>query len=317
MTPSFKSLKLEDIKELQGLVADSIESVGPGLRLLDSSVLLGGSTIDLLAVDAAGVLTLVALGLQADDETMLRGLEAYSWCMEDPDALRRLYPAAQLSSSEPPRVVFIAERIPEAFLRKIRHLRFHRVDCLEFRLGLHFSVVGEVRGTGAPESAPARSERGPSASAPGRPDGRAEAPFRRDAPRGGPRVRRDRPPAGGEETPRAEPVGERESRRSVPQAASDVDEAKVRAVRDYLQREFPTAVIYDFFSHEHGVQMFHLQDSYGALVHSAAVSVDVLADLRETELSNFLEKHKLARVLRQAGTAGVAVTTSGLKVERR
>jgi hypothetical protein len=91
----------------------------------------------------------------------------------------------------------------------------------------------------------------------------------------------------------------------------------VRAVRDYLQREFPTAVIYDFFSHEHGVQMFHLQDSYGALVHSAAVSVDVLADLRETELSSFLEKHKLARVLRQAGTAGVAVTTSGLKVERR
>jgi hypothetical protein len=65
------------------------------------------------------------------------------------------------------------------------------------------------------------------------------------------------------------------------------------------------------------VQMFHLQDSYGALIHSAAVTVDVLAELGETELSRFLETHKLARVLRQAGTAGVTVTKSGLKIERR
>jgi hypothetical protein len=289
MTPSFKSPKLEDIKELQKLVADNIDSVEAGLRLLDQGVLLGGTTIELLAVDAAGALTLMALALQADDTTMLRGLEAYSWCMESPDAMRRLYPAARLST-EPPRMIFVAERVPEAFLRKIRHLRFQRVDCLEFRVGLQFNVAGEARGTSEAR-------------------GTGQAAFPPPAPAR--RGRREPPPARAKESPRGEPFGEAVGERL------DVDEVKVQAVRAYLQQEFPTAVIYDFFSHDHGVQTFHLQDSYGALVHSATVSVDVLAELRETDLSSFLEKHKLARVLRQAGTAEVAVSKSGLKIEQR
>jgi hypothetical protein len=90
----------------------------------------------------------------------------------------------------------------------------------------------------------------------------------------------------------------------------------VSVVREYLQREFPTTVIYDFYAHDRGVQMFHLQDNLGAVVHTAAVAEDLLADLSEADLRAFLDKHRLARVLRQAGQAPVSVTRSGLKIER-
>ena len=306
MTPSFKSPRVEDIKELQELVADHVGTVEPGLRLLDSGVRLGGSTVDVLAVDAAGVLTLIVLSRQADDGTMLRGLEAYSWCVEHPDALRRLYPAARLSSTQPPRVLFIAEQIAEAFLRKLRHLRFHRVDCLEVRFGLQFAVVGKGQGTGgAPPAAPlpragrAEPPRAASTSRRGGPAARPEAP----APRG-----RREPPARPRAYPRGEPAGERPAD---PAAASELDESKLRVVREYLQREFPTTVIYDFFAYEDGVQMFHLQNDAGTIVHVAAVAADALAGLDESAVSHFLEDYQLARLLRDAGAAGVTVTKAG------
>jgi hypothetical protein len=63
--------------------------------------------------------------------------------------------------------------------------------------------------------------------------------------------------------------------------------------------------------------MFQLQDSHGAVIHVAAVSEDLLERGGESHLRDFLDKHKLARVLRQAGGAGVSVARSGLRIERR
>jgi len=95
----------------------------------------------------------------------------------------------------------------------------------------------------------------------------------------------------------------------------DVDEWKVKVVREYLQREFPTSVIYDFFAQDLCVQMFHLQDNLGAVVHTATVAEAVLVDFSESQLGTFLDKQKFARVLRQAGQTAVSVTKAGLKIE--
>ncbi|MGH7391322.1 MAG: hypothetical protein ACREM3_17960 [Candidatus Rokuibacteriota bacterium] len=409
MASAFKSLKVQDVKELQELVAESVEAIESGMRLLDTRVLLGGATIDLLALDAEDRLTLVAIGLGADDEMLLRALEAYSWCIEYPDALRKLYPSVKLSESRPPRVIFVAERAPDAFLRKVKHLRLARAECLEFRFGLQFRAVEEMRGTDeappVPRPAPAGRETAVSAVRPapvatgrqGPASTERPAPAEHHVPAAAPRpaatargtTRTVRPPSDGRESVAAlresrpqvavaEPVALRtvrpeptvvadpaaarrrdvveaprvgtaagiESRRdattevaevhaqmldqlrpntttvgewrdAATKPATEVDEEKVRTVREYLQREFPTSVIYDFYAHDRGVQMFHLQDSHGALVHSAAVGEDLLDDAADAEVGAFLDKHKLARVLRQAGSAGVSVTKSGLKIERR
>jgi hypothetical protein len=367
-----KGLKVEDLKDLQELVAQHAEALEPGLRVVDSRVQLGTATVDLLALDAGGTPTLVVVGFVADDELLLRALDAYAWCRDDPEGLRRLHPAVRPAADEPPRVIVVAEQLPETFLRKARHLRIHRVDFFQFHFGLSFKPVAAGRADEVatrpvprrPEPTarvepPARDAVGPELERrplPPRPlttrvdvarldTSRLEAPRpepSRLEPRAdgapGPGLRSEvarplvapapRPPANGRgPAAPAEPAGldrpRAEETPAVPTAARALDRArgevdgwKVSVVREYLQREFPTAVIYDFYAHDRGAQMFHLQDNLGAVIHTAAVAEDVLAELSEAEIRAHLDRHKLARVLRQAGQAGVAVTRAGLKIER-
>jgi hypothetical protein len=326
-----KPPKPETVDELQELVAEQIEAIEPGLRLLGTRVLLGGATIDVLALDAGNTLTLISLGFNGDDAMLLRALEAYSWCLEYPDALRQQHPGVRLSPADPPRILFIAERLDDAFLRKIRHLRFNRVDCLEFRFGLQFTHVEELRGTHAAEAPPARAPGAPPPHTRPAPRG---APSRPGAPFPRPTALRPAPlRATRAEPPRVEPP-RRQARQAPPVAAEAkgealgasgdrrggtgiVDDNMVRTVREYLQREFPTALIYDFYDHDRGGQVFELHDSSGAVVHSAGVADDLLDRGIEAHLRRFLEQHQLGRVLREAGEAGVSVTRAGLRTEPR
>jgi hypothetical protein len=75
---------------------------------------------------------LIALDFSADDGLLLRVMDAYSWCLEYPDTLRRLYPMAQ-ATSRPPRTLFIVEKMTDAFLRRVKQLSFLEIDCFEFR----------------------------------------------------------------------------------------------------------------------------------------------------------------------------------------
>src|SRR5438552_829743 len=102
MRPTFKKLEVKDIGSLERLVAENVEGIEPGLKIVDSRLLLGQAAIDLVGLDAKGSLTLIALDFSADEGLLLRVMDAYSWCLEYPDTLRRLYPMAQLSTSRPP-----------------------------------------------------------------------------------------------------------------------------------------------------------------------------------------------------------------------
>jgi len=272
-----RPVRLEDVKQLQELVAEHAEAVQPGLKILDMRVLMGGATVDLIGLDRDQGLALIVLAFAGDDEMLVRGLEAYSWCLEYPDAVARLYPMARVDASEPPRLIFIAERLPDALLRKVKHLRLPRATCLEFRFGLQFSAVEGVRA--------------------------AEAPAVPAAPRAVPSI----PPLPATPSWR-QPTG---------RVGGEPDERKAAVVRAYLQREFPTAVIYDFHEHDRGARVFLLQDSRGSVIHQAAVADDVLEEYSEADLLGFFDRHRLGRVLSQAGQASVSVTRSGLKIDRR
>jgi len=140
MRPTFRKLEVKDIGDLERLVAENMEGVEPGLKVVDSRLLLGQAAIDLVGLDSRGSLALIALDFTADEGLLLRVMDAYSWCLEFPDTLRRLYPMAQISTSRPPRILFIAERLTDSFLRRIKQLSFLEIDCLEFR---HLEVNGE------------------------------------------------------------------------------------------------------------------------------------------------------------------------------
>lgn len=118
---------------------EHLDGIEPGLTVVDSRLLLGHASVDLVALDAQGSLVLVAIGFTADEEMLLKAVEAYSWCLEYPDAIRRLYPSVEVSAARPPRLMFVVERLPDAFHRKIKQLGFSEVDCVEFR---HLDVSG-------------------------------------------------------------------------------------------------------------------------------------------------------------------------------
>jgi hypothetical protein len=140
MRPTFRKLEVKDIGQLEKLIADNVEGVEPGLKVVDSRLLLGQAAIDLVGVDSRGSLALIALDFTADEGLLLRVMDAYSWCLEFPDTVRRLYPMAQVSTARPPRILFIVERLTDSFLRRLKQLSFVEIDCLEFR---HLEVNGE------------------------------------------------------------------------------------------------------------------------------------------------------------------------------
>jgi len=129
-----RKVQIEDVAKLQLLVAEHIDGIEPGLVVLDSRLLLGHATIDVVGVDPNGALVLIATGLTANEEMLLKAVEAYSWSREYPESLERLYPSCVISDERPPRLVFVVERMPDAFHRKIKQLGFPEVDCVEFRL---------------------------------------------------------------------------------------------------------------------------------------------------------------------------------------
>src|SRR5438132_659035 len=139
MKPTFKKLEVPDLSNLEKLVAENIEGIEPGLRVIDARLCLGQAAIDLVALDARKALVLVALDFAADEGLLLRVMDAYSWCREYPDTLRRLYPMANVSATRPPRILFIVERVTDAFVRRIKQLSFLEIDCLESR---HLEVNG-------------------------------------------------------------------------------------------------------------------------------------------------------------------------------
>src|SRR5690349_16553264 len=134
-----RKLEIPDLGQLQSLVIEHLDSIEPGLTVLDSRLLLGHANVDIVALDAEGALVLVTAGFTADEDMLLKAVEAYSWCLEYPDAIRRLYPSVDVSAARPPRLMFIVERLPDAFHRKIKQLGFSEVDCVEFR---HLDING-------------------------------------------------------------------------------------------------------------------------------------------------------------------------------
>jgi hypothetical protein len=160
MRPTLKRLEVKDIGALERLVAENVEGIEPGLKVIDSRLLLGQAAIDLVGLDAKGSLVLIALDFTADEGLLLRGMDAYSWCLEYPDTIGRLYPAAEISPARPPRILFIVERLTDAFVRRIKQLRFLEIDCLEFRhlevngaSALYFDLVQRLRRASAESGA--------------------------------------------------------------------------------------------------------------------------------------------------------------------
>jgi hypothetical protein len=137
--PSWKRLDIKGVIGIEQLVREHTEEIEPGLRIIDSRTLFGNATIDLVGLDSKESLALIALSTSADEAMLLRLLEASSWCLANPEILHRLYPMAPSRPGWSPRVFCVAERIPEAFIRTVKHCGFPRIDCVRL---IHLELDG-------------------------------------------------------------------------------------------------------------------------------------------------------------------------------
>jgi hypothetical protein len=96
-----------------------------------------------------------------------------------------------------------------------------------------------------------------------------------------------------------------------------LDEAKIGVVRGYLQREFPLCTVYDFYDFQRNAQVFQLQDNHGKVTQLITMTAEFFDTHRDLEIRAWIEKHRLAQAMRQAGQAGVLVSQAGLQIEKR
>ena len=61
MRPTFRKLEVKDLGTLERLVAENIEGVEPGLKVVDSRLLLGQAAVDLVGLDSNASLVLIAV----------------------------------------------------------------------------------------------------------------------------------------------------------------------------------------------------------------------------------------------------------------
>ncbi len=96
-----------------------------------------------------------------------------------------------------------------------------------------------------------------------------------------------------------------------------LDETKIGVVRGYLQREFPLCTVYDFYDFQRNAQVFQLQDNHGKVTQLITMTAEFFDSHRDLEIRAWIEKHRLAQAMRQAGQAGVLVSQAGLQIEKR
>ena len=95
-----------------------------------------------------------------------------------------------------------------------------------------------------------------------------------------------------------------------------LDETKIAVVRGYLQREFPLCTVYDFYDFQRNAQVFQLQDNHGQVTQLITLTAEFFDTHRDLEIRAWIEKHRVAHAMRQAGQAGVLVSQAGLQIEK-
>ncbi len=163
-------------ERLRGFVAEQLAALEPGLTVLETGLRLGRTVVDVVAGDAKQRLVLVGVAPVAGEPLLLAMLDAFIWCVQFPENLRRLYPDARLVFSRPPRLLIVAEQVPPGFVELLGHLSMVEVDCHELEAAERAEAVAECAVEPA-AAVPEPAEPGPGLE-PGAviPDRRPEAP---------------------------------------------------------------------------------------------------------------------------------------------
>src|SRR5580692_4421875 len=114
MPKMFKRLEIDLERELESQIIKDIEALEDGLIYLSHQRSANGNYIDVLAADSDGVLIVIELKVDKDDEMLLQALEYYDYVSSNRDRLAKEYAAkAKIVDQEDPRIMLVASGFSE------------------------------------------------------------------------------------------------------------------------------------------------------------------------------------------------------------
>lgn len=99
---------LDDEQELEYLLKKDPEQIEKGLRVIANQVITPKGRIDLLCVDKEGVLTVVELKLDQDEDHLKQAINYYDWVFENMAWIRNTYHKLGISDEYLPKMILIA-----------------------------------------------------------------------------------------------------------------------------------------------------------------------------------------------------------------
>jgi hypothetical protein len=108
---------------LKAAILSDPSIVEKGFRILDADLRAGSAgAIDLVGLDRAGALVLIAISANDPGNSLLRLLDQYLWIIEQRQLLERIYFASGPAPSLPVRCLLLAPGFTHAFLRRLSML---------------------------------------------------------------------------------------------------------------------------------------------------------------------------------------------------
>jgi hypothetical protein len=152
MPPRIATPPTGDPDRLKALISARPSIVEDRLRVLDVDLGAGtAGTIDLVCLDRAGALALLAVARGDADAALLALLDQRIWAADQVDLLRRLYSGSGLVADRPIRCILIAQSFSLPFLRRLSILSVPVTPLLVRAVpagaqGIFFEPVGRVLG---------------------------------------------------------------------------------------------------------------------------------------------------------------------------
>jgi len=107
---------LKSEQELEYLLKKNPEQIEKGLKVVANQVITPKGRIDLLCVDEEGVLTVVELKLDQDDDHLKQAINYFDWVLENMDWIISAYSKFKISDEYRPKVILVAKSFTESVI---------------------------------------------------------------------------------------------------------------------------------------------------------------------------------------------------------
>ena len=111
---------LKDEQKLEYLLKKDPEQIEKGLKVITNQVMTPRGRMDLLCVDKEGVLTIVELKLDQDDDHLKQEINYYDWGFENMNWIRNAYSAFGISNENRPKMILVAKSFTDSVITEAK-----------------------------------------------------------------------------------------------------------------------------------------------------------------------------------------------------